>query len=174
MNHIHVATTKPTNFDNDRGQVTHMCVSKLYYNDVIMSATASQINSFTIVYASVYSDINQRKHQSSASLAFVRVGIHLWPVNSPHKGPEMRKMFPFDDVIMKQGRVQVMAWLLFGAKPLSEPMLAYCQSNPYKQNSVKFESKHNSIFLASPYNEWYLNEILSSWVARAWGTLPLR
>ena len=38
-------------------------------------------------------------HQSSASLAFVR-GIHRWPVNSPHKLPVTRKMFPFDDVIM--------------------------------------------------------------------------
>ena len=39
--------------------------------------------------------INQRKHQSSASLAFVR-GIHRWSVNSPHKGPITWKMFPFD------------------------------------------------------------------------------
>ena len=39
------------------------------------------------------------KHQSSASLAFVR-GIHRGPVNSPHKWPVMRKLFPFDDVIM--------------------------------------------------------------------------
>ena len=45
---------------------------------------------------------DQRKHQSSASLAFVR-GIHRWPVNSPHKGPVTQKMFPFDDVIMKYG-----------------------------------------------------------------------
>ena len=42
---------------------------------------------------------DQKKHQSSASLAFVR-GIHRWPVNSPHKGPVTRKMFPFGDVIM--------------------------------------------------------------------------
>ena len=27
-------------------------------------------------------------------------GIHRWQVNSPHKGPVTRKMFPFDDVIM--------------------------------------------------------------------------
>ena len=47
----------------------------------------------------VYSGANQRKHQSSASLAFAR-GIHRWPVNSPHKGPVTRKIFPFDDVIM--------------------------------------------------------------------------
>ena len=40
-----------------------------------------------------------KKHQSSASLAFVR-GIHRGPVNSPHKGPVTRKMFPFHDVIM--------------------------------------------------------------------------
>ena len=43
-----------------------------------------------------------KKHESSASLAFVR-GIHRGPVNSPHKGPETRKMFPFDDVIMSSG-----------------------------------------------------------------------
>ena len=61
---------------------------------------ASQITSLTIVYSAVYSDVDQRKHQSSASLAFVR-GIHRRPVNSPHKGPVTRKMFPFDDVIMK-------------------------------------------------------------------------
>ena len=60
---------------------------------------ASQITSLTIVYSTVYSGADQRKHQSSASLAFVR-GIHRSLVNSPHKGPVTRKMFPFDDVIM--------------------------------------------------------------------------
>ena len=68
--------------------------------DVIMGTIASQITSLTIVYSTVYSDANQRKHQNSASLAFV-LGIHRWPVNSPHKWPVTRKMFPFDDVIMK-------------------------------------------------------------------------
>ena len=57
------------------------------------------ITSLTIVYSTVYSCADQRKHQNSASLAFVR-GIHRWPVNSHHKGPVTRKMFPFDDVIM--------------------------------------------------------------------------
>ena len=55
--------------------------------------------SLTIVYSTVYSGADQRKYQSSASLDFVR-GIHRWPVNSPHKGPITRKMFPIDDVIM--------------------------------------------------------------------------
>ena len=70
-----------------------------HYDDVIMIAMASQITSLTIVYSTVYSDTDERKHQSSASLAFV-MGIHRLPVNSPHKGPVTRKMFPFDDVTM--------------------------------------------------------------------------
>ena len=43
-----------------------------HYNDVIMTTMASQITSLTVVYSTVYSDADQRKHQSSASLAFVR------------------------------------------------------------------------------------------------------
>ena len=66
-----------------------------HYNNVIMSAMASQIISLMILYSTFYSDADQRKHQRSASLAFVR-GIHRWPVY----GPVTRKMFPFDDVIM--------------------------------------------------------------------------
>ena len=46
-----------------------------HYNDVIMTTIASQITSLTVVYSTVYSDADQRKHQSSASLAFVW-GIH--------------------------------------------------------------------------------------------------
>ena len=64
-----------------------------------MGAMASQINRLTIVYSTVYSDADHRKQQSSASLAFV-LGIHRWPVNSPHIWPVTRKMFPLDDVIM--------------------------------------------------------------------------
>ena len=64
-----------------------------------MGEIASQITSLDIVYSTVYSGADQSKHQSSASLAFVW-GIHRGPVNSPHKWPATRKMFPFDDVIM--------------------------------------------------------------------------
>ena len=64
-----------------------------------MGMMASQMTSLTIVYSIIYSDADQRKHQSSASLAFVQ-GIHRGPVNSPHKWPVTQKMFPFDDVIM--------------------------------------------------------------------------
>ena len=64
-----------------------------------MGTMASQMTRITIVYPTVFPGANQRKHQSSASQAFVR-GIHRWPVNSLHKGLVTRKMFPFDNVIM--------------------------------------------------------------------------
>ena len=85
-----------------RGRQRHVTsheIDYFHYNDVIMGTIASQITSLTIVYSIVYSDADQRKHQSPASLAFVR-GIHRGPVNSLHKWPVTRKMFPFDDVIM--------------------------------------------------------------------------
>ena len=67
-----------------------------YYIDVIMSvkSPASRLLTQPFIHGA-----GQRKHQSSESLAFVS-GIHRWPVNSPHKGPVMRKLFPFDDVII--------------------------------------------------------------------------
>ena len=74
-----------------------------------MSTMASQITCLTIVYSIFYSGVNQRKHQSSASLAFVQ-GIHWWPVNSPHKGPVTPKMFPFDDVIMHRDKLEKAKW----------------------------------------------------------------
>ena len=61
-----------------------------HYSDVIMGSIACQITSLTIVYSNVYSGAYQRKHQSSASLAFSA---------QRHKGPVTRKLFPFDDVV---------------------------------------------------------------------------
>ena len=60
-------------------------VMAFHYCDVIMAVMASKITSLAI-YSTVYSYVDQRKHQSSASLVFVR-GLHRWPVNSPHKWP---------------------------------------------------------------------------------------
>ena len=81
-----------------------------HYSDVIMSAMASQITGVSIVYyLSVCSGADQRKHQSSTSLAFVR-GIHRWPVNSPCKGPVTPKMFPFGDAIMEVSSFTVPCW----------------------------------------------------------------
>ena len=67
----------------------------------LFDLTWLEITSLTIVCPTVYSNADHRKHQSAASLAFVR-GIHRGPVNSPHKWPVMRKMFPFDDIVMSR------------------------------------------------------------------------
>ena len=73
-----------------------------HYDDVIMGAIAFQITSLTIVSSTAYSDADQRKHQSSASLAFVQ-RIHreagefpaLWQMASD------AEISPFNDVIIK-------------------------------------------------------------------------
>ena len=101
---FHQHTVHPKKYAHSLRFVVFCChLGMVHYSDVLMSVMASKITSLTIVYSTVYSGADQRKHQSSASLAFVR-GIHRWPVNSPHKGPVMRKMFPFDDVIMDYRR----------------------------------------------------------------------
>ena len=51
-------------------------------------------------------------------------GIHRWPVNSSHKRPVTRKLFPFDDVIMKiPALAYIMAQYLSGDKASCEPMM---------------------------------------------------
>ena len=75
-------------------------VLTMHYTDIIISAMASQITGVLIVCSSVSSGGDQRIHQRSASLAFLR-GIHRWLVDSLHKGPVTWKMFPFHDVIME-------------------------------------------------------------------------
>ena len=109
---------------NDPGTIwPHICSAAIlfgermlwlwHYDDVIMGAIASQITSLTIVYSTIYWGSDQSKHQSSASLAFVR-GIHRGPLNSPHKWPVTRKMFPFDDVIMVYFKLAAICYVLFG------------------------------------------------------------
>ena len=89
-----------------------------------MSLMASQITSPTSVYSTIDSGADQIKHQSSASLAFVW-GIHRGPVNSPHKWPVTRKMFPFDDVIMIDSGNDYSSVRL---QDITEPVLIHCQS----------------------------------------------
>ena len=100
-----------------------------------MGAIAFQFTSLTIVYSTVNSDADQRKHQSSASLAFVR-GFHRGPVNSPQKGPVKRKMFPFDDVIMTTARVGYMAGIRY--------------NNRYSVSWASYE-----VSIESMWKEWY-------------------
>ena len=88
-----------TNMGKTNTKSTKSVHTYQHYCDVIMGAITSQITSLTIVYSTVISDADRRKHQSSVSLPFMR-GIHRGPVNSSHKWPVMRKRFLFDDVII--------------------------------------------------------------------------
>ena len=94
---------------------TNCCPLKgvTHNNDVIVSAMVSQITGVSIVCSTVGSGEDQRKRQNSASMAFVR-GNRLWPMNSPHKRPVTRKIFPFDEVITNaKKRVHVIRRLYF-------------------------------------------------------------
>ena len=115
----------------------------------------------TIVYSTVYSDADQRKHQSSVSLAFVR-GIHRGSVNSPHKWPVKRKMFPFDDVIMIPIYVRVAS--------LALRQSWYCPGA--NEQIVKFVGKftvpcHNQIqtvcFFLGIYSRYMIYHRVVSW-----------
>ena len=78
------------------------------------------------------------KKTSKLRVTGLCVGNSPGMVNSPHKGPVTRKMFPFDDVIMAQwtgsSLFRLMACWPFGTKSMSEPMLIYCQLNPRNSN----------------------------------------
>ena len=121
---------------------SHMSIW-IHYNDVIMIVIASQITSVSIVWSTVCSGADQRKHQSSATLAFVR-GIHRWPVDSPHKRPVTQKMFPFHDVIIL-GQISL-GNVLFPhyIKPLPEPTLTNHQWDRAIFISGQFHKSHTS------------------------------
>ena len=113
-----------------------------------MGAMAPQICSLTIVYSTVYSDEDQRKHQRSASLAFMWE-IHRWPVNSPHKGPVTRKMSPFDDVIMKPFTINSV---------LIHRILSFLE----RFCSHLFKIKNGSIFNSSHQSNHSHNKVIST------------
>ena len=76
---------------------TGVALKSLMMDDTDGSVTARPITMTSKwSFSTVYSDADKRKHQSSASLAFVW-GIHRGPMNSPHKWPVTRKMFPFNN-----------------------------------------------------------------------------
>ena len=81
--------------------VVVILVALEHYCDVIMGAMAPQNTSLTIVYSTVHSGVDQIKQQSAASLPFVREFIGDRWIPRTNGGPVTRKMFPFDDAIMR-------------------------------------------------------------------------
>ena len=107
---FHVSSGSPGSLENlvSHEYTTRNMLTAHHYSYVIINPMASQITGVSIVYPTVCSGADQRKHQSWASLAFVWE-IHRWPMTCPHKVPVTRKIFPFDDVTM--AIVCVLLWL---------------------------------------------------------------
>ena len=112
-----------------------------------MSLVTSQITSHTIVYSTVYSGADQRKHQSSAPLAFVR-GIHRWPGNSPHtKGQQRGKCFRLMTsscfVQPKHGHVFCIAGPLLG-ESIGHLWIPHTKGQWRAYSSLKIEGSHDT------------------------------
>ena len=101
--HIYISFNTRTQHNTNTNLVL-VDTPKHHYHccDVIRSAMAFLIPGVSFVCSIICFGADQRKHQSSTSLAFLRGNLR-WPMDSPHKRPVTRKMFPFNDVIM-------MAW----------------------------------------------------------------
>ena len=163
----------------------------IHYSDAIMGTIASQITSLTIVYSAVYSGADQIKHHNSASLDFVW-GIHRGPVNSPHKWPVTRKMFPLMTsswllVFTSIGKLNQHRDLgafqkhLWALKSRSSWM-STCEKNPHVSmygldilcgiSKVPFEIPHK---ISYPYIERYLKRPPGHWSAiiqlKQWGLI---
>ena len=118
-----------------------------------MGAMASQITSPKSVYSTVYLGADRkRKNQSSASLAFVR-GIHRWPVNSPHKWPVTRKMFPSDDVIMLPWAIPICPYGIChdGCRPSAITMLTPLWHESYQ---TTYKNTHLALCPLKKKDSW--------------------
>ena len=141
---------------------------------------ASQITGVPIVCWTVCPSADQRKHQSSAYLAFVG-GIHWSPMGSPHKGPVTREMLTFDDVIIK---IYVADWRRFPKFQWS--MMTSSNGNIFRVTGplcgeftghgefptqrpvtrsfdVFFDLRLNKRLSKQPWGWWFETPSLSSW-----------
>ena len=97
------------------------------------------------------------------ALAFVRE-IHRKPVNSPHKRPVTRKMFPFDDVMMvtpgikkyipTNGNLIFMAYLIAPLVTLQFPLIQFMTSES-KSSRMSNYGIHQTYFMN--YTSLFLN-----------------
>ena len=126
-------------------------------SDVIMGAIASQIISSTVC-----SGADQRKHQSSVSLAFVW-GIHRSPVNSPHKWPVTNKMFQFDDVAMLCWRRRILA-ILKCSKVATATTLSQCCQCVFSPLLLRIHIHHNAVVLLvfATLTQWFCIFVLQN------------
>ena len=122
------------------------------------------------VHSTVYSGVDQRKHQSSASLAFVW-GIHRWPVNSPQKASNAKNIsiwwrhpvsypttFLWNDKIIATTVIcHRVRWcyvlsphnkFIYNLKTLS-PLLALCQTKHRSSRDSRHKGACKALMLSS-------------------------
>ena len=89
---FHITANHPSASDSDLHDqcILYTQANRERHSYVLMSAMAPQTTGVSIVC----SGADWRKHQSPASLVFVR-GIHRWPLESSHKGSVTWKCFHF-------------------------------------------------------------------------------
>ena len=67
-----------------------------------MGAIAPQITGISIGLLNRFFRLRPKKTWKFCVTGLCDGNSPVWPMNSPHKRPVMRKMFPFDDVIMER------------------------------------------------------------------------
>ena len=112
-----------------------------------MDAIASQITRLTIVYPTVYSDADQRKQHSSASLAFVR-WIHRFPAQMASNAENVSIWW----------RQHVEAW---GALPLTREYNATSMSQESNINHDCFALRVGLATVIKMLSEWYIWLVLT-------------
>ena len=118
-----------------------------------MSTMALKITGVSIFFSTVCWGADQRKHQSSALLA-------RWLADSPHKRPVTRKMFPFDDVIMRQNnpnetKHDKTARTLYELRRIWSTSIVCSMSCPIIQCFVRFCSLKLRFFSYCRRNSWH-------------------
>ena len=134
---------------------TKQCKPTSRYNDVIMTTMASQITNLTVVYSTVYSDADKRKHQSSASLAFVW-GIHRDRWIPRTKGQLRGKCF---HLMTSSCLVETCRDIIFVLSPRSHFYISFRdkweRKISHKTNQQKRLCKHYDSSLNSPNSAWF-------------------
>ena len=146
--------------------LTHICTSRPgwvnHYIDVIMTTMASQITSLTVVYSTVYSDSEQRKHLRSASLAFVW-GIHRDRWIPRTKGQSRGKCFH----LMTSSCFHVRCSNFKFMRPMSvghyRTIAMTSQEHRGVSNHLQFDYLWNSLFKLRIKRAWVLQIISLLW-----------
>ena len=111
----------------------------------------------------LFGQIKENLKAPRASPAFVR-GIHRSPVNSPHKLPITRKMFPFDDVIICKVPVTSIAAMYIFRYLINIALCFRCLDSYYGNRPIEKDYPAREMLCWSPCNSFVSNQVEQSMV----------